>query len=64
MFPNQMRVLVISPRHLVDRTRGLAARAATSPRRSVSLPIISRALIEERLRRPALITMPLGEASA
>jgi hypothetical protein len=52
MFESETRVLIILPRHLVDRARALAGRATTSMRLPVSLQIILRALIEEGLRRP------------
>ena len=52
MFESETRVLIILPRHLVDRARVLAGRATTSMRLPVSLQIILRALIDEGLRRP------------
>lgn len=52
MFESETRVLIILPRHLVDRARVLAGRATTSMRLPVSLQIILRALIEEGLKRP------------
>jgi hypothetical protein len=52
MFQSETRVLVILPRDLVDRARGLAGRATASMRLPVSLQIVLRALIEEGLRRP------------
>jgi hypothetical protein len=52
MFESETRVLIILPRHLVDRARVLAGRATTSMRLPVSLQIIVRALIEEGLKRP------------
>jgi hypothetical protein len=52
MFQSETRVLVILPRDLVDRARGLAGRATASMRLSVSLQIVFRALIQEGLRRP------------
>jgi hypothetical protein len=52
MFPSEARVLVIVPRDLVDRARGLAGRATASMRLPVSLQIVLRALIEQGLRRP------------
>jgi len=52
MFQSETRVLVILPRHLVDRARVLAGRATTSMRLPVSLQIVLRALIEEGLKRP------------
>jgi hypothetical protein len=52
MFPSETRVLVVLPRHLVDRARVLAGRATTSMRLPVSVQIILRALIEEGLRQP------------
>jgi len=59
MFEDEARVLIILPRDLVDRARGLAGRATTSMKLPVSLQIVVRALIEEGLRRPteqALLT--------
>ena len=53
MFESEARVLMILPRHLVDRARVLAGRATTSMRLPVSLQIILRALIDEGLKRPA-----------
>ena len=58
MFPDETRILIILPRHLVDRARGLAGRTTVSLKRPVSLQIVLRALIEEGLRRatdPALL---------
>lgn len=52
MFVDETRVLVILPRQLVDRARGLAGRATTAMRLPVSLQIVLRALIEEGLKRP------------
>jgi hypothetical protein len=52
MFEDEARVLVILPRDLVDRARGLAGRAMTSLKVPVSLQIVMRALIEEGLKRP------------
>jgi hypothetical protein len=52
MFENETRVLMILPRDLVDRARGLAGRATTSMKLPVSLQIVFRALIEEGLKRP------------
>ena len=52
MFEDEARVLVILPRDLVDRARGLAGRATTSMKLPVSLQIVLRALIEEGLKRP------------
>jgi hypothetical protein len=52
MFESETRVLVILPRDLVDRARGLAGRATASMRLPVSLQIVLRALLEEGLRRP------------
>jgi hypothetical protein len=52
MFENETRVLMILPRDLVDRARGMAARATISMKLPVSLQIVLRALIEEGLRRP------------
>ena len=52
MFQREARVLVILPRDLVDHARMLAGRATMSMRLPVSLQIVSRALIEEGLRRP------------
>jgi hypothetical protein len=52
MFEDEARVLVILPRDLVDRARGVAGRAMTSMKVPVSLQIVLRALIEEGLKRP------------
>jgi|SRR5688500_19893866 len=52
MFEDEARVLVILPRDLVDRARGLAGRAMTSLKVPVSMQIVMRALIEEGLKRP------------
>ncbi len=52
MFFDETRVLMILPRDLVDRARGLAGRATMSTKLPVSLQIVFRALIEEGLRRP------------
>jgi hypothetical protein len=45
VFPSETRVLIILPRHLVDRARVLAGRAMPSVRLPVSLQIIFRALL-------------------
>jgi hypothetical protein len=52
MFERETRVLLILPRDLVDRARGLAGRATMSMKLPVSLQIVLRALIEEGLKRP------------
>jgi hypothetical protein len=52
MFESETRVLIIQPRALVDRARGLAGRATMSMKLPVSLQIVIRALIEEGLKRP------------
>jgi hypothetical protein len=52
MFEDEARVLIVLPRDLVDRARGLAGRATTSMKLPVSLQIVLRALIEEGLKRP------------
>ena len=52
MFESETRVLIILPRELVDRARGVAGRATTSMKLPVSLQIVIRALIEEGLKRP------------
>jgi len=52
MFEDETRVLMILPRHLVDRARTLAGRTTTALRLPVSLQIVFRALIEEGLKRP------------
>ncbi|PYN26932.1 MAG: hypothetical protein DMD76_09030 [Candidatus Rokuibacteriota bacterium] len=52
MFESEARVLIILPRDLVDRSRGLAGRATIAMKLPVSLQIVLRALIEEGLRRP------------
>jgi hypothetical protein len=52
MFESETRVLIIVPRELVDRARGLAGRATVSMKLPVSLQIVIRALIEEGLKRP------------
>ena len=51
MFEDETRVLMILPRHLVDRARTLAGRTTTSMRLPVSLQIVFRALIEEGPKR-------------
>ncbi|OGK92841.1 MAG: hypothetical protein A2W08_17980 [Candidatus Rokubacteria bacterium RBG_16_73_20] len=59
MFEDETRVLIVLPRDLVDRARGLAGRATMSMKLPVSLQIVLRALIEEGLKRPtdpALLT--------
>jgi hypothetical protein len=52
MFDDETRILIILPRGLVDRARGLAGRATVSMKLSVSLQIVLRALIDEGLKRP------------
>ena len=52
MFESETRILIILPRELVDRARGVAGRATTSMKLPVSLQIVIRALIEEGLKRP------------
>lgn len=52
MFHDEVRVLIVAPRELVDRARALAGRATISMSLPVSLQIVLRALIEEGLRRP------------
>jgi len=52
MFADEARVLMVLPRDLVDRARGLAGRATMSMKLPVSLQIVFRALIEEGLKRP------------
>ena len=52
MFEDEARVLIVLPRDLVDRARGLAGRATMSMKLPVSLQIVFRALIEEGLKRP------------
>jgi hypothetical protein len=51
MFDDETRILIILPRRLVDRARGLAGRATVSMKVPVSLQIVLRALIEEGLKR-------------
>ena len=46
MFEHETRVLMILPRDLVDRARGLAGRATMSMKLPVSLQIVLRAHIE------------------
>ena len=53
MFSDETRVLMILPRELVDRARGLAGKTTMAIKLPVSLQIVFRALIEEGLRRPA-----------
>ncbi len=58
MFSDETRVLMILPRELVDRARGLAGKTTMAMKLPVSLQIVFRALIEEGLRRladPALL---------
>jgi hypothetical protein len=52
MFANETRVLMVLPRDLVDRARGLAGRTTISMKLPVSLQIVFRALIEEGLKHP------------
>ena len=52
MFADETRILIILPRGLVDRARGVAGRATASLKLPVSLQIVLRALIEEGLKRP------------
>jgi hypothetical protein len=52
MFEDEARVLIILPRDLVDRARGVAGRATMAMKLPVSLQIVFRALIEEGLKRP------------
>jgi hypothetical protein len=52
MFIDETRILIILPRRLADRARGLAGRATVSMKLPVSLQIVLRALIEEGLKRP------------
>lgn len=52
MFEREARVLIILPRDLVDRARGLAGRATISMKLPVSLQIVLRALVGEGLKRP------------
>jgi len=52
MFADETRILIILPRGLADRARGLAGRATVSMKLPVSLQIVLRALIEEGLKRP------------
>jgi hypothetical protein len=52
MFADETRVLIILPRELVNRARGLAGRATMSMKLPVSLQIVFRALIEDGLKRP------------
>ena len=58
MFDDEARLLIILPRDLVDRARGLAGRTTVSLKLPVSVQIVLRALIEEGLKRstdPALL---------
>ena len=52
MFADETRILIILPRDLLDRARGLAGRATVSLKLPVSVQIVLRALIEEGLKRP------------
>ncbi len=52
MFADETRILIILPRGLADRARGLAGRATVSSKLPVSLQIVLRALIDEGLKRP------------
>jgi hypothetical protein len=52
MFEDETRVLIVLPRDLVDRARGIAGRATMSMKLPVSLQIVLRALIDEGLKRP------------
>src|SRR4029453_16225474 len=52
VFESETRVLVVLPRDLVDRARGLAGGAATAGRLAVSVQIVLGALMGEGRRRP------------
>jgi hypothetical protein len=52
MFADETRILIILPRGLVDRARGVAGRTTVSLKLPVSLQIVLRALIDEGLKRP------------
>ena len=52
MFDDETRLLIILPRDLADRARGLAGRATVSMKAPVSVQIVLRALIDEGLKRP------------
>ena len=53
MFDDETRILIILPRALVDRARGLAGRATVSMKLPVSMQIVLRALMEVGLKRPS-----------
>ena len=53
MFDDETRILIILPRALVDRARGLAGRATVSMKLPVSLQIVLRSLMEVGLKRPS-----------
>jgi hypothetical protein len=52
MFADETRILIILPRGLADRARGLAGRTTVSLKLPVSVQIVLRALIDEGLKRP------------
>lgn len=61
------RVLLILPQAALDRARVLAGKATAALKRSVSLQIVLRALIEEGLKqenRPVLLTNIEEQAKA
>jgi len=51
MFDNKTRVLLILPQEVLDRARVFAGGATTKLKRSVSLQMVLRALIDEGLKR-------------
>ena len=67
MFENPTKVLLILSRDVLDEARILAGRATTELKRTVSLQIVLRALIEEGLKRPndrALLASIEAQANA
>jgi hypothetical protein len=53
VFDDETRILIILPRALVDRARGLAGRATVSMKLPVSMQIVLRSLMEVGLKRPS-----------
>jgi len=51
MFEDKTRVLLILPQEVVDRARVFAGEATSRLKRSVSLQMVLRALIDEGLKR-------------
>jgi hypothetical protein len=51
MFENKTKVLLVVPQGVLDRARGFAGEATSKLKRSVSLQMVLRALIDEGLKR-------------